>query len=366
MYGYDPCSSRYDEPPYDEEEPARLRLMAFVDGRLIATWTERVEESRWAETARRFDRERQRQVQPPPPPPVPTYERVLALCDEAVGNSAQAVERVRSAIESLDRLGETFERTRLELLRIRLDRGLGRTGAGEVQSKVAHALRPFSNYPDAPLFREARTLLGARAELKRGPKTVLARQMSPAQSLTSEDLPHAERLGLVGEHPEYLNALMLARAAATLPAPVLLLGEQGTGKSTFARLIHLWSKREGNFITFHCADLNDMVIGTELFGDAPGTGLLAAARGGTLFFDEIAELPPGVQRRLLSWLDEHTAEVRVIGASRYLSGDRCAAVIAASTATGCRKPPAGAWRRRLARSPRCPGTAATAPRPGRR
>jgi hypothetical protein len=86
MYGYDPYSSRYDEPPYDEEEPARLRLMAFVDGWLVATWTERVEESRWAETARRFDRERQRQVQPPPPPPVPTYERVLAWLDDVCGS----------------------------------------------------------------------------------------------------------------------------------------------------------------------------------------------------------------------------------------------------------------------------------------
>lgn len=255
-----------------------------------------------------------------------TTERVLALCDEAAGNLARAGERVRQAIEALDRLGETFERTRLELLRIRLDRGMALIGAGEVEAKVAHALRPFASYPDAPLFREARMLLGARGHTRRTPKSVMARQMSPSQSLTTEDLQQAERFGLVGQDPEYLNALMLARAAATLPAPVLLLGEQGTGKSTFARLIHLWSKREGNFITFHCADLNDMVIGTELFGDAPGTGLLAAARGGTLFFDEIAELPPGVQRRLLAWLDDHTSEVRVIGASRYPSGDRCAAV----------------------------------------
>jgi hypothetical protein len=91
MYGYAPDpsphrdSSRYDEPRYDEEEPGRLRLMAFVDGRLVGTWTERVEESQWAETARRFDRERQRQMQPPPPPPVPTYERVLSWLDDVCG-----------------------------------------------------------------------------------------------------------------------------------------------------------------------------------------------------------------------------------------------------------------------------------------
>ena len=64
MYGYDPYIRDYD-PRYDDEETQRLRLMAFVDGRLVSTWTERVEESAWADIARRFDRERERQVLPP-------------------------------------------------------------------------------------------------------------------------------------------------------------------------------------------------------------------------------------------------------------------------------------------------------------
>ena len=60
--------------------------MAFVDGRLVSTWTERVDrQSAWADIARRFDRERERQVLPPPPPPVPTYERVLAWLDDVCG-----------------------------------------------------------------------------------------------------------------------------------------------------------------------------------------------------------------------------------------------------------------------------------------
>ena len=85
MYGYDPYIRDYD-PRYDDEETQRLRLMAFVDGRLVSTWTERVEESAWADIARRFDRERERQVLPPPPPPVPTYERVLAWLDDVCGD----------------------------------------------------------------------------------------------------------------------------------------------------------------------------------------------------------------------------------------------------------------------------------------
>lgn len=98
MYGYDPYSARYsprdrspyDAVPYDEdgEEPERLRLLAFVDGRLVSSWTERVETSPWAELARRLDRERAQRVLPPPPPPRPTYERVLAWLDDVCGDRA--------------------------------------------------------------------------------------------------------------------------------------------------------------------------------------------------------------------------------------------------------------------------------------
>lgn len=84
MYGYDSYPVRDYDGRYDDEGPERLRLMAFVDGRLVGTWTERVEESSWAEVARRFDRERA--VLPQPPPPVPTYERVLAWLDDVCGD----------------------------------------------------------------------------------------------------------------------------------------------------------------------------------------------------------------------------------------------------------------------------------------
>jgi hypothetical protein len=87
MYGYEPDPYRhrgYDSgfealgPDPDE----RLRLVAYVDGRLVETWTEPVEASPWAGVAERFDREHER---PAPPPPVPTYERVLAWLDDVCG-----------------------------------------------------------------------------------------------------------------------------------------------------------------------------------------------------------------------------------------------------------------------------------------
>ncbi len=86
MYDYDLYSAHEDEGRYDEAEPQRLRLVAFVDGRLVGTWTERVEESRWAGIARRFDCEHRPQVLPPPSPPVPTYARVLAWLDDVCGD----------------------------------------------------------------------------------------------------------------------------------------------------------------------------------------------------------------------------------------------------------------------------------------
>jgi len=86
--GYSPYDVPYDPGPDDDPELERLRLLAFVDGRLVGSWTERVEESPWAAVARRLDRERQQRVLPPPPPPVPTYQRVLAWLDDICGDRA--------------------------------------------------------------------------------------------------------------------------------------------------------------------------------------------------------------------------------------------------------------------------------------
>jgi hypothetical protein len=97
VHGYDPYSDHYSSPGYStydqgryddqdrDQDRERLRLLAFVDGRLVGSWTERVEESPWAELARRLDRERDQRVLPPAPPPAPTYERVLAWLDDVCG-----------------------------------------------------------------------------------------------------------------------------------------------------------------------------------------------------------------------------------------------------------------------------------------
>lgn len=88
MYGYEPDPYPYRDyyggmGPLRPDPAERLRLVAYVDGRLVETWTEPVEGSPWAEVARRFDQEHER---PAPPPPAPTYERVLAWLDDVCGD----------------------------------------------------------------------------------------------------------------------------------------------------------------------------------------------------------------------------------------------------------------------------------------
>ncbi|MEM7605017.1 MAG: sigma 54-interacting transcriptional regulator, partial [Myxococcota bacterium] len=102
--------------------------------------------------------------------------------------------------------------------------------------------------------------------------------------------------------------------------PVLLLGETGTGKDVVARQLHLASGREGPFVPVNCAALPESLAEAELFGHTKAAftgaqkaspGLFAAADKGTLFLDEVGELPPLVQAKLLRVLEDQ--RVRPVG-----------------------------------------------------
>ncbi len=109
--------------------------------------------------------------------------------------------------------------------------------------------------------------------------------------------------------------------------PVLILGETGTGKEVVARAIHNMEAR-GPFVIIDCSSLVNQLMESELFGYAKGAftgahnqklGLLDAANGGTAFFDEIGELPPEMQMKLLRVLQEK--EFRAIGGLSQRSSD---------------------------------------------
>jgi DNA-binding NtrC family response regulator len=119
------------------------------------------------------------------------------------------------------------------------------------------------------------------------------------------------------------NVRALVRQVAAVDLSVVILGETGVGKELFAEMIHRMSPRAGKpFVKLNCSALVESLIESELFGHERGSftgatnmhpGLLEAGNGGTVFLDEIGELPLGVQAKLLRVLEERV--VRRIGAT---------------------------------------------------
>ena len=126
----------------------------------------------------------------------------------------------------------------------------------------------------------------------------------------------AARYGIIGTSPALLQALSELERVSEASASVLLLGESGTGKELFARAVHLSSQRRDQpFIKVNCAAIPDTLFESELFGYERGafTGAQSAragwfeqADGGTIFLDEIGEMPLAMQTKLLRTLQEGT------------------------------------------------------------
>ena len=126
----------------------------------------------------------------------------------------------------------------------------------------------------------------------------------------------AARYGIVGTSPALLGALGELERVSAATASVLLLGESGTGKELFARALHLASpRRDAPFIKVNCAAIPETLFESELFGHERGAftgshgeraGWFELADGGTIFLDEIGELPLSMQTKLLRTLQEGT------------------------------------------------------------
>src|SRR5690242_15025257 len=129
--------------------------------------------------------------------------------------------------------------------------------------------------------------------------------------------------GLVAESAAMRQAVEVAGRVAAHATTVLLTGESGTGKEVLARYIHRQGPRSTErFVAVNCAAIPDQLLESELFGHVRGaftgatadrTGLFEEASGGTLLLDEVAELPPPLQAKLLRALEE--GMVRRVGAS---------------------------------------------------
>ena len=191
---------------------------------------------------------------------------------------------------------------------------------------------------------------GAAFYLEKGPHLATDIEVLVSQAVNSrrirEENEHLRQAligafsigGLVGKSPAMREVFQLIERMAPAHATVLITGESGTGKERVARALHYGSpRRDGPFVPQNCGAIPENLIEAEFFGyekgaftgaDASKAGLFVAATGGTIFLDEVAELPLSLQPKLLRVLQER--RVKPVGAVSELDID--VRVIAATNA----------------------------------
>ncbi len=187
---------------------------------------------------------------------------------------------------------------------------VGVLGCHRIRSRQRHL------NDDLAVLRVLATLAGQVLQLEQlvaeQTRQLAVRNAELARALNT----HTARYGLVGQSPALLKALGELERVSQSQATVLLLGESGTGKELFARAVHLASgRKEGPFIKVNCSAIPDTLFESELFGHERGaftgaiqarTGWFEQANGGTIFLDEMGELPLPLQAKLLRTLQEGT------------------------------------------------------------
>jgi len=197
------------------------------------------------------------------------------------------------------------------------------TAHGSIENAVEAMKTGAADYLTKPL--------GSPEDLRHVVRRVLREAEKEERiSLLSEEVgkrfPPVETIFL-GEKMKEVSRLV--REVSPTPATVLITGASGTGKEVIARLIHgLSPRRDGPFVAVQCSALPEALLESELFGHERGafTGATASrkgrfelADGGTIFLDEIGEIPPSVQVKLLRVLQER--EFERVGGTRSLSVD---------------------------------------------
>jgi two-component system response regulator HydG len=199
------------------------------------------------------------------------------------------------------------------------------TGKGTVDSAIAAMRHGAYDYVEKPLDTEKLTRLKALI-----PKAIEKYTVRQANRVLESKLEKFTHFGeLTGQSEQMREIYRTIEAVAPSTASVLILGESGTGKELVARALHNKSERaKGPFFALNCAALPKDILENELFGHEKGAftgstnekpGAFEMASGGTIFFDEVAEMPPDIQVKLLRALETRT--VRRLGGKREISVD---------------------------------------------
>jgi DNA-binding NtrC family response regulator len=199
------------------------------------------------------------------------------------------------------------------------------TGQGTIPTAVEamkagafdYVLKPFNLQTMLPILARAMEVRRLRME------NVRLRQCIERLSYESP------RYQIVGSSPAMRRVLQLIEKVAPTDATVLVRGRSGTGKELIARALHYNSRRQGQpLVTVNCAALQETLLESELFGHEKGSftgatqakaGLVEVAEGGTLFIDEVAEMAPGLQAKLLRVLED--GHFRRVGSTKECHAD---------------------------------------------
>ena len=187
---------------------------------------------------------------------------------------------------------------------------------GRPLSEWGDAITPHLAYYQMPCLDAA--LSQVTSELRRVERRLRARRQATRASA------HRQVPGFILESPPMQRVLDVARRVAQVDSTVLLTGESGVGKERIARFIHEESGRAGGpFVAINCGAVPESLLESELFGHVRGSftgatqdriGLFEAANSGTLLLDEIGEVPPAMQVKLLRALQER--QIRRVGENR--------------------------------------------------
>lgn len=202
--------------------------------------------------------------------------------------------------------------------------------SGEIPARILHVRPPHFVTKERPLVSEI--------DLSSRDFPAVRFQDQPIEIEESDiDVDAVKtQLGIVGDHPAMHSSLEMGAMLASSQAPILILGETGTGKELFARYIHTLSGRPREiFIAVNCAAIPEDLVESLLFGHKKGAftgavsdqvGKFDSADKGTLFLDELGELPLPAQAKLLRVLQDglvepigqakaHKVDVRIVGAT---------------------------------------------------